>query len=321
MAEALPGGALTCRYTCSAVATSRFVALAVQRMQQPHALVIGLENPRRDVEGLERAGLGLVHHVGLDGIHGAAGPAVGVVDAGVAEQGIGRIAKYLQVARVGHVAVVVDPLRPHPGLEHAQRLAIGPPGTECGPCRPACVLVQPLFQCAQRGTGADVVLLQYLLDSDQIVIAQPLELADRAAGRLRLRTGDHLVDEPFGELRRLELGPRPLQARSELPQHVAHAGLAAGEVVDEVGAHRGPAQARAVDDRIVQLAGSGHVLVDHVQDLAPQRLLQPVGEVTRDLAAHPAAGACRCNVKKWLAASRVAAEVRWPPTSSTSGSR
>jgi len=59
-------------------------------------------------------------------------------------------------------------------------------------------------------------LLQHLLDRDQVVVAQSLQLADRAARGLRLRARNHLVDQCLGQLRGLEFRPRPFQARAEL---------------------------------------------------------------------------------------------------------
>ncbi len=69
-------------------------------------------------------------------------------------------------------------------------------------------------------------------------------------------------------------------------QHVAHAGLAARKVIDEIGAHRRPAQARPIDDRLVQFAGGCDALIDHVQDFAPDGFLQPVGQVPGHFATH-----------------------------------
>ena len=220
----------------------------------------------------------------FDGVHRPSGSAVPVIDARVPEERVGGIAEHLQVARIGHVTVVVDPLGPHVGLQQSQRL-LGGGDTRAGAGSRG--FVQTFLERPQGGAGADVVGLQHLLDRDQVVVPQSLQLADRASGGLRLRARDHLVDQRLGQLRGLESGPRPFQARSELPEHVTHAALTAGQVIDQAGAHGRPAQARAVHDRVVELAGGGHALIHHVQELAPQRFLQPVGEMARHLAAHP----------------------------------
>ena len=81
-------------------------------------------------------------------------------------------------------------------------------------------------------------------------------------------------------------GPRQLQRRSELAEHVAHAALAAGQMERQVCAHGGPAQARPVRDGVVQLGRGGHAVVHQVQHLSPQRLLQAVRQVALDLVAH-----------------------------------
>src|SRR6202044_3951770 len=111
-----------------------------------------------------------------------------------------------------------------------------------------------------------------------------LELTDRAAVGLCLGALDHPIDQRFRELRCLELRPGPLQAGTELAQHVAHAGLAARKVIDEVGPHSRPAKARAVNDGVVELAGGGHAVIDEVQDLPPQRFLEAIRQMPGYLA-------------------------------------
>ena len=60
---------------------------------------------------------------------------------------------------------------------------------------------------------------------------------------------------------------------------MAHAGLATREVVDHVRAHSRPAQTRTVNDRLVEFAGGGDAVVDHVQNFTPQGFLEAVGQV------------------------------------------
>ncbi len=65
-----------------------------------------------------------------------------------------------------------------------------------------------------------------------------------------------------------------------------HARVAAGQVVDQVSTHDRPAQARSVHDGVIQFARRGHAFVNHVQDLAPDRLLQSIGEMAGHFAAY-----------------------------------
>jgi imidazolonepropionase len=69
-------------------------------------------------------------------------------------------------------------------------------------------------------------LSKYLLDCHQIVVPEPFELADRAARRLCLSAFHHAIDQSLAELGRFKLGPGPLQAGTELREHVAHAAFA-----------------------------------------------------------------------------------------------
>ena len=81
------------------------------------------------------------------------------------------------------------------------------------------------------------------------------------------------------------MGPGELEGRPELGHEMAHAGLAARQPVGEEGAHRRPAQPRAVADGVVDLVHGGEVIGDQPQRLAPQRLEQAVGDEAVDLVA------------------------------------
>jgi hypothetical protein len=50
--------------------------------------------------------------------------------------------------------------------------------------------------------------------------------------------------------------------------------------------HDGEPGTETVDDRFVDLFRRRLTGVDHVEDLVPHRLLQPVGDVTQHLAVH-----------------------------------
>jgi hypothetical protein len=69
-------------------------------------------------------------------------------------------------------------------------------------------------------------------------------------------------------------------------EHVRHAALAAGEVEGQHRAVDRPAQPGAGGDRQVDLLDGCLTGVDHVQRLAPERLLQPVGDEAGHLVVH-----------------------------------
>ena len=99
----------------------------------------------------------------------------------------------------------------------------------------------------------------------RIVVADPLELAGKAA-RLVIRLCGELRDQLVRELRHIgELRPRPLERRSELLQEVTHSFLAARDAVRHEGAHLRPAQARGVPDRVVDLLDGRDVVVHEPQ--------------------------------------------------------
>ncbi len=152
--------------------------------------------------------------------------------------------------------------------------------------RGCCVVIQPFLERAQRGAGADIVLPENLLDGDEIIIAQALEFPNRTARGLVLGALDHAIDQGFGELGRFEFGPRPLEARAELRQHMPHAALAARKVVDQIRAHCRPAQAGSINDGLVEFTRGGHPVIHQVKNFAPQRFLQAIGQVPRHFAPH-----------------------------------
>ena len=132
--------------------------------------------------------------------------------------------------------------------------------------------------------GAEPDVREAAHHGDEAVVAQCLELTDRAAGGLLVGLDDEAVEQLVGELGHVgELAPRPLQCRAELGDEVAHARLAAGHPVDEERPHRAPPQAGAEADGVVDLAHGRHAVVDEPQRLAPQRLQQAVGDESVDL--------------------------------------
>jgi hypothetical protein len=102
---------------------------------------------------------------------------VGGVDPEVAQQGVGGIAERLQVAALVRVAVVVDPLGEHARAVQAQRPGeVVVVGHDPGVAR---VEERPLVVGEHRA-GPEAVRPQALHDRDQAVVAELLELADRA---------------------------------------------------------------------------------------------------------------------------------------------
>ncbi len=177
--------------------------------------------------------------------------------------------------------VVVDPFGPDLTGKRCERAASGAARFAAG-----IVCIKPLLQRTQCGAGADVGLTQNLLNRHQVVVAQPLKFADRAALSLRLGAFHHAIDQGVRELGRLQFGPWPFQAGAELLEHVAHAALAPGKMVDQIHAHGRPAQSGAINDGLVQFPGGGNAIVDHVQNLAPHRFLQSIGQMARNLPTH-----------------------------------
>src|SRR6185295_2574594 len=98
----------------------------------------------------------------LDRIHGPAALAVGVIDAHAPEKRIRRISKHLQVARVSHVSVIVDPFRAYLHRGEPQRSVRVTGGRFCRG------VVETLLYGSQRSSSADVVFPKHLLNVDQV---------------------------------------------------------------------------------------------------------------------------------------------------------
>ena len=86
---------------------------AAQVMEQVYPLVIDIQQLGSYIQLIEGFGLRQVTHVSLDREHCAPALAVSIIDTNPPEQRIGRVPKHLQIKRVRHVAVIVDPLRPY----------------------------------------------------------------------------------------------------------------------------------------------------------------------------------------------------------------
>ena len=129
---------------------------------------------------------------------------------------------------------------------------------------------------------------QGLQHAHEAVVAQPLELGDRAPAGLLVRLRLEPVEELVRHLWHVgQLRPRPLKRRPELRHEVPHPVLAAGDAVDLERPHDRPAEARAEADRIVDLLDRCHPVVDEPERLAPERLEQAVGDEAVDLRREP----------------------------------
>ena len=153
--------------------------------------------------------------------------AVGLVDTHVAEQRIRGPTEGVEVKALAHVTVVVHPI----GLNLATVQGERP--RDRSAAVPARLITRGEAALLIRGddiAGTDTIGPQTAHDADEAVVAQALELGDAAARGLRPRAFHHGVDEGVVELGCLEPRPWQLQRRTELLQHVAHAGFAAGQV-------------------------------------------------------------------------------------------
>ena len=87
------------------------------RLEHVQPLLVDREHLRRRVDRLQRPHLLQMHDVRLDGEIAAAAVVIGLVDAGEGQERVRAVRKDLQIARLGHVAVIVDPFRRDARLE------------------------------------------------------------------------------------------------------------------------------------------------------------------------------------------------------------
>ena len=92
------------------------VALAVEPMEHVQPLVVDARAPAWSHTGARHLGLAEVLDVAFDGVEHPASLAEGIVDSDAGDTGVHGLAEHVAVREVGHMAVVVDPLRPHRGL-------------------------------------------------------------------------------------------------------------------------------------------------------------------------------------------------------------
>jgi hypothetical protein len=86
-------------------------APADDRVEQVQPPVVPAEHLGGRIDAVARVQLAHVAYVRLGGVVAPAGGEVGGVDADQAEQRVGRVAEQLQIAELGDMAVVVDPIR------------------------------------------------------------------------------------------------------------------------------------------------------------------------------------------------------------------
>ncbi|MCY1502595.1 hypothetical protein D9M68_366950 [compost metagenome] len=262
----------------------RFVGLGVvDRREDVQALLVGGQHLAGRIERVAEPGFAEVPDVGLDGVVAVAVAHIVEIDADQTQQAIGRIAEDLEIAMLGHVAVVVDPGSTDLGVDDAQRLdvaevcfrllGLGPElGLEIGE------------QLAGTPAFATIARFQRMHDADEVFVADALEFADRAAGGLCVRLGADLFDERIVEIDDIgELRPGPFQAGTELGEEVAHAGFAAGDAIGLEQAHLRPAHAEGIAHDVVERFGIADVVLDQPERLAPERLEQAVADESLDL--------------------------------------
>ncbi len=169
--------------------------------------------------------------VGFDRVVAVAGLDIGEVDADHLEQCIGGVAEELQVAMLGHVAVVVDPGGVDLGIDQTQR-----PGRVQALRRAAALFPKPLLEIGEQLAGtpafAAVAGLQGMHDTDEVFVPDSFEFADGATGGLRVRLCPDLLDKRVVEIDHVgEFRPGPFEAGAELGEEVPHARFAAGDAI------------------------------------------------------------------------------------------
>ena len=112
----------------------------------------------------------------LDGVIAVAATQVVGVDAEVAQEGIGSIARHLRVAAVVGVAVVINPLGGNTNLVHLERLSrVG------GHCWSRSAIEQRAFEVGEHLSGAIANSAQTLHDRYQAIVAKLFEFANGAS--------------------------------------------------------------------------------------------------------------------------------------------
>src|SRR4051794_28442466 len=89
-------------------------------MKEMDALVVDTQELSSHIQTFQRFGFVEMTDVGLNGVHRSTTLAIRVINPYPAEQCIGCVTKNLEVTRVGHVPVVVDPLWPHLRFNQSQ---------------------------------------------------------------------------------------------------------------------------------------------------------------------------------------------------------
>src|SRR5215831_16524257 len=95
--------------------------LVAHGMEQMKALRPGIEQLQRNPEPVAERRLAQMMHVRLGRVEGAARGPVRLIDTDVPEKGIGGVAYQQQITGLGHVAVVVKPVRRNGGLVERKR--------------------------------------------------------------------------------------------------------------------------------------------------------------------------------------------------------
>ena len=249
-------------------------------VEEVDPLLVAAEDPRLHRKRLSPRHLAEVPDMGLDGVEAPPRRHVRVVRPDEAQQRVRRVPEHLEIAALGHVVVVVDPVgcdavrveregaREIMGLGARGAMGAGVElrlvGAKDGPC-PVVVGAEPLH------------------DGHQAVVPKPGELANGAPRSLRVGLLGDAVRERCGQLRPFDARPGKRNGRPELLQEVAHPRLAARETAEQEGAHDAPAKAGAEGDRLVDLRGGGDPVVHEMERLAPHRFEETVGDEGVDL--------------------------------------
>ena len=120
--------------------------------------------------------------------------------------------------------------------------------------------------------------------SSRPLVRPPVRLPARTLSHSPARPPAHSHESPARPFARL---PAPLLAGPEMLQIVPDAALASPQMVGEVGAHHGPAQARPVAQGCIDLLHRRHALLDQMDRLPVERRGEAVGDVSAHLLAQP----------------------------------
>ena len=235
-------------------------------------LFIRMQHLHRTRQRLAQLRFAQMHDMGFGRVITVAGADIGDIRPDMAQEGIDRLARGKKVTAFCHVAVIIDPSR-----QHGQPRAFHRAGPRNGH-RHRSPAAGIMFQ--QHLSRAPVAFLQHPQETDQVLVADALQLADGVVARLGIRLPGDQIDQFIVEFRHIhQLGPGPGQARAELGHEMLHPGLTARHAIGFEQPHLAPAQAKAHADRLVDFLGRGDAVLDQPQRLTPDGLKEAVGDM------------------------------------------